>query len=201
MSGDARARTIALASGNPHKAREWEALLPGWSVRTLDMRAAPPEAGETFWENALAKARYGAGLAEDDVWVLGEDSGLAVEALAGAPGVLSARYAGAGASDGDNVARLLAELGDGEDRQAAFHCLVACLPPRAHGTVKELRAEGTLAGAIARAPAGGQGFGYDPVFVPAGEVATIAQLGEEWKRVNSHRARAADALLAAIDRW
>ena len=105
MSDIQCARTIALASGNSNKAREWEVLLGEWNVRTLDMSSAPPEIGETFWENAIAKARYGVGIANADEWVLGEDSGLVVSSLNGLPGVRSARYAGARASDLQNSVR------------------------------------------------------------------------------------------------
>ena len=136
--------------------------------------------------------------------MIGEDSGLAVDALGGAPGVRSARYAGVGASDADNVERLLSELGERPQRKATFVCAVACLEPRAGGDVSSadsaLRAEGSLAGDIAPEPRGTDGFGYDPVFVPDGQRLTVAELGEAWKREHSHRAEAARSLLTLIDR-
>lgn len=196
---------LALASGNAGKAREWQALLSGWTVEPLDMSGAPEEVGETFWENALAKARHGATVAPAGHWVLGEDSGLLVDALDGAPGVHSARYAGDSATDAENIARLLAALGPVKERRACFQCVVACVPPGGveAGRRREevLRAEGTLVGEIALGATGQEGFGYDPVFVPAGELATVAELGAEWKRANSHRAMAARSLLAQLDRW
>ena len=204
MSAERAARTIALASSNPHKAREWSALLGGWALETLDMSAAPAETGATFWENAVLKAVHGARLASPEVWVIGEDSGLAVEALGGAPGVRSARYAGDGATDADNVAHLLAELGESAQRDAAFRCVIACIAPRRpaspSSTAEPLRAQGALAGEIALSPRGEGGFGYDPVFVPRGHSQTVAELGERWKSEHSHRAEAARSLLALIDR-
>ena len=205
-----RARaTIALASGNVHKAEEWQTLLPGWHVSTLDMSKAPAETGATFTENARVKACHGTTLAQPDWWVLGEDSGLAVDALDGAPGIRSARYAGPCASDTDNVVRLLDELAGVEDRRARFCCAAVCLSPL-HTTHRdrsrrrervELCVEGTLEGDIGTASLGEAGFGYDPVFVPDGESQTVAELGAAWKEANSHRASAATQLLAMLDRW
>jgi len=123
--------------------------------------------------------------------VLGEDSGIEVAALGGAPGIESARWAG------DGVARLLAELKDVADRRARYVCELVALSPDG----EELRGTGTLEGTIAHAPRGGEGFGYDPVFVPRGETQTVAELGNEWKREHSHRARAAAALLAQPRSW
>ena len=208
MSVAPPSRRIALASGNAHKALEWQSLLRGWSVAPLDMSGAPAETGGTFHENAVAKAGYGAAQAGTDCWIIGEDSGLAVEALGGAPGVRSARFAGPNATDADNVQRLLRELADACDRAARFHCAVTCIGPlvrvdeqRRDGALAgEVHVEGSLHGTIALAASGEAGFGYDPVFVPAGEVETMAQLGEGWKRENSHRARAARALLKLLDR-
>ena len=204
MSDIQCARTIALASGNSNKAREWEVLLGEWNVRTLDMSSAPPEIGETFWENAIAKARYGVGIANADEWVLGEDSGLVVSSLNGLPGVRSARYAGARASDLQNSVRLLEELRGEKNRSGYFQCVAACIPPRTKGARArsvELRVEGVLKGKIADSPYGNYGFGYDPIFVPDGETLTMAALGLEWKGSNSHRAIAARSLLSLIDRW
>jgi XTP/dITP diphosphohydrolase len=120
--------------------------------------------------------------------MLGEDSGLEVAALGGAPGIRSARYAPEGSAANE---RLLRELGDEEDRQARFVCELVLLG--ADG--EELRGTGTLEGSIAHEPSGAEGFGYDPVFVPDGEQLTVAEIGDAWKDKNSHRARAAEALL------
>ena len=122
--------------------------------------------------------------------MLGEDSGIEVAALGGAPGIESARWAG------DGVARLLAELDGVEDRRARYVCELVALSPDG----EEIRGSGMLEGTIAHAPRGGEGFGYDPVFVPRGETRTVAELGNEWKAANSHRARAAAALTRAVRR-
>jgi XTP/dITP diphosphohydrolase len=181
--------SAVLASGNRHKARELEALLPGWTIEPLDRDDYPLETGETYYDNAAVKARFGREHA--DSWVLAEDSGLEVEALGGRPGVLSARYAQEGAPA---VAKLLGELGDAEERGARYVSELVLISPDG----RELRGTGTLTGAIAREPAGSEGFGYDPVFIPAGEARTVAQLGNEWKAAHSHRALAARALLCAL---
>ena len=184
-----------LASANPNKARELGELLRAWRIEPLGAEL-PEETGSTFYENARAKAEFARGVSAPDVWVLADDSGLEVEALGGAPGIRSARYAGPGASDADNVALLLGELQGvpPERRGARFVAELVCLPP--HGG--EVATSGSLEGSIAAEPRGSDGFGYDPVFVPAGETRTVAELGDEWKRAHSHRARAARALLEGI---
>ncbi|HEV8099464.1 MAG TPA: non-canonical purine NTP pyrophosphatase [Gaiellaceae bacterium] len=182
-------RSAVLASRNRHKARELERLLPGWTIEPLDRDDYPPETGATYYENAALKARFGRAHAEG--WVLAEDSGLEVEALGGRPGVLSARYAPEGAPA---VSKLLGELGDVEERRARYVCELVLLAPEDG----ELRGTGRLEGRIAREPAGSEGFGYDPIFIPAGEKRTVAELGNDWKTVHSHRARAARALLSAL---
>jgi XTP/dITP diphosphohydrolase len=150
----------------------------------------PVEDGATFLDNARIKARYGRIGAERGDWVAGEDSGIEVAALGGAPGIHSARWAD------DPVARLLAELDGVSDRRAGYVCELVALAP--DGT--EVRATGTLEGAIAEAARGNEGFGYDPIFVPVGKTSTVAELGNEWKAVHSHRARAAAALAEALAR-
>src|SRR5262249_51400191 len=124
-------------------------------------------------------------------WVLAEDSGLEVEALDGRPGVHSARYAPEGAPA---VAKLLAELADSEERVAHYVSELVLLSPDG----PEFRGTGTLEGRIAVAARGSEGFGYDPIFLPDGEERTVAELGNDWKAENSHRARAARALLASL---
>jgi XTP/dITP diphosphohydrolase len=150
----------------------------------LDAPSDPVEDAATFLENARIKAHHGRLHAAPDAWVVGEDSGIEVAALDGRPGVRSARWAE------DGVAHLLAELGDAPDRRARYVCELVVLDPGG----SELRGTGTLEGAIADAPRGREGFGYDPIFVPAGETATVAELGDAWKSEHSHRARAARAL-------
>jgi XTP/dITP diphosphohydrolase len=185
-----------LASQNPHKAREIAVLMPGWEIAPLDVDALPEETGATFYENASAKARFGRDVVGAGAWVLGEDSGLEVEGLDGRPGIFSARYAGTGATDEENVVRLLAELEGvaGRGRRARYVCELVFLSPMRG----ELRGTGMLEGRIAEAPSGSAGFGYDPVFVPDGEERTVAELGDAWKAARSHRAAAARNLLAAV---
>jgi XTP/dITP diphosphohydrolase len=179
-----------LCSRNRHKARELEALLPGWTLEPLDRDDYPPETGATYYDNASIKARFGREHA--DAWVLAEDSGLSVPALGGRPGVHSSRYAPEGAPA---IAKLLGELEGVEDRGAHYVSELVLLAPDG----SELRGTGTLEGRIADEPAGSEGFGYDPVFIPEGEDRTVAELGDEWKAQHSHRARAAHALLRALD--
>jgi XTP/dITP diphosphohydrolase len=180
-----------LASRNENKLRELARVLDGWPLELLDAGAYPPEDGATYYENALAKAHHGTKFV-DDSWVLGEDSGLEVEGLEGRPGIHSARFGG-----GDPVGRLLDELYEveGEGRRARYVCELVALSPSG----EELRGTGVLAGHIADEPRGDEGFGYDPIFVPAGEERTVAELGNEWKAENSHRARAARDLLHAFN--
>jgi XTP/dITP diphosphohydrolase len=181
-----------LASRNEHKLLELQDVLSDWDLKLLEADEFPPEEGATYYDNACSKARFGRTVAESDVWVLGEDSGLEVEGLEGGPGVTSSRFA----PDRDFVGRLLAALDgvEGTGRRARYVCELVSLSPRG----KEFRGTGTLEGTIAEAPRGSEGFGYDPVFVPDGETETVAQLGNRWKAKNSHRARAATALREAV---
>ena len=187
VTGRIRAR---LASRNEGKLRELRAALPDWEIELLDADDYPPEVGTTYYENARAKAAYGRTVAAAEEWVLGEDSGIEVDALGGRPGIESARFGG-----DDPVGRLLAELRDvdGEGRRARYVCELVALSPDG----EELRGTGTLEGKIADEPRGSEGFGYDPIFVPDGEEQTVAELGNAWKRERSHRAAAARALTAA----
>jgi XTP/dITP diphosphohydrolase len=176
-----------LASRNPNKARELERLLPGWTIEPLAADDYPPETGETYYENAREKAAFGRALAEPDAWVLGEDSGIEVVGLGGGPGVQSARCGG-----DDPVGWLLERLAgiEGDGRRARYVSELVALTPAG----VELRGTGTLSGRIAEEPRGNEGFGYDPIFVPEGEDSTVAELGNEWKALHSHRALAARAL-------
>jgi XTP/dITP diphosphohydrolase len=179
---------LVLASRNPNKLREFRAALPGWEVELLDSPEEPVEDGATFLENARVKARHGRLHAPADAWVAGEDSGIEVAALGGRPGVHSARWSER------HVEQLLEELADIDDRRARYICELVVLAPDG----REVRATGTLEGEIAREPRGSEGFGYDPIFVPAGESRTVAELGDAWKAEHSHRARAARALARRV---
>jgi XTP/dITP diphosphohydrolase len=165
--------------------------MPGWEIELLGVDEFPPEDGATYYANARGKALFGRAVAERDEWVLGEDSGLEVKGLGGGPGIESARSGGA-----DPVGWLLEQLAavEREGRRARYVCeLVGISPPG-----KEVRGTGTLAGRIGTEPRGTEGFGYDPIFVPDGSDQTVAELGNNWKARHSHRARAANALLAAL---
>jgi XTP/dITP diphosphohydrolase len=177
-----------LASRNANKARELEHLLPDWRIEPLEADDYPAEDGATYYENARGKALFGRTRAEPDEWALGEDSGIEVTALAGGPGVQSARSGG-----DDPVGWLLDQLDGVEDRRARYVSELVIVSPAG----EELRGTGTLDGRIAAEPRGTEGFGFDPIFVPDGEERTGAELGNSWKRQKSHRANAARALLAS----
>ncbi len=180
-----------LASRNEHKARELERVLPGWTIELLEADETPAEDGETYYDNARAKAWFGRSVAGLDMWILGEDSGVEVEGLGGKPGIRSARSAG-----DDPVGWLLGDLAGvaDEGRRARYVCELVCLSPAR----EESRGSGVLTGRIAEAARGGEGFGFDPIFVPDGEERTVAELGDAWKSGHSHRARAARSLLASL---
>jgi XTP/dITP diphosphohydrolase len=180
-----------LCSRNAHKARELELLLPGWEIAALDADDYPDETGETYYANALLKARFGRSRVSG--WTIGDDSGIEVAALGGRPGIHSARYAPEGAPA---VAKLLGELSGVEDRRARYVCELVAIAPGGD----ELRGTGVAEGTIAAAPRGSAGFGYDPVFVPADQELTVGELGDEWKNEHSHRARAARELREALER-
>jgi XTP/dITP diphosphohydrolase len=176
-----------LASQNAHKLAELRLALPDWELGLLNAITFPLEKGATYHENAAAKARFGR-RAAGEAWVLGEDSGIEAAALGGRPGVESARWAD------DGVAALLEALDGVADRRARYVCELVAIGPQG----EERRGTGTLEGTIAEAPRGDEGFGYDPIFVPEGQVRTVAELGNDWKARNSHRARAAHALAGAF---
>jgi XTP/dITP diphosphohydrolase len=180
-----------LSSGNEHKARELERLLPGWTIDLLDAEEFPPEEGATYYDNARAKAEFGRRVGGPQRWMLGEDSGIEVAGLDGGPGVHSSRSAA-----GDEVGWLLRALDGvtGDGRKARYVCELVALSPAG----VEFRGTGTLSGRIADEPSGSEGFGFDPIFIPEGEDETVAVLGDEWKSHNSHRARAARALLSNL---
>ena len=181
-----------LCSHNDDKLRELRAALPEWEIELLGADDFPPETGATYYDNALGKARFGRSTGPAEAWMVGEDSGIEVDGIGGRPGVHSARFGG-----DDPTGRLLAELrdADGDGRHARYVCELVALSPAG----EEVRGTGVLEGRIAAAPRGSEGFGYDPVFVPDGEEQTVAELGNAWKRSNSHRARAAAALAANLE--
>ena len=178
-----------ICSANPHKLEELHELFPDWELELLGAGDYPPEDGVTYLDNARIKARYGRIVGPPDRWMLADDSGLEVAALGQGPGVQTQPW-----SEGRHVEKLLAALDGVEDRRARYVCELVCLSPER----EELRGTGVLDGVIADAPAGDEGFGFDPVFVPAGEQRTVAELGDAWKARHSHRARAAQALLDAL---
>ena len=183
-----RARLV-LASQNPHKLEELRRALPRVEVTALGRDDPPPEDGETFEDNARIKARFARAHADPGTWVVGEDSGIEAVALDGRPGVHTARWAA-----GDPVGRMLAALDGVAERRARYVCVLVALAPDG----REVVARGTLDGTVAEGASGAEGFGFDPVFVPTGETATVAQLGDAWKHGHSHRARAAAALADAL---
>jgi XTP/dITP diphosphohydrolase len=179
-----------LASQNAHKLAELRESLPGWELDALQAQEWPAETGESYGENASIKARFGRARAPADAWVLGEDSGIEVEALGGGPGLRSARWA----PRADQADALLERLAGEPDRRARMVAEIVAIAPDG----SELHARGVLEGTLASERRGSSGFGYDPIFVPAGYDRTVAELGDGWKRANSHRARAARALLRAL---
>ena len=192
-------RQLLLATRNPHKSREFAEILGAeFFVHDLSAESEVPaveETGVTFAENATLKAvatsKRFAGM------VVADDSGLEVDALKGAPGVYSARYAGDSATDKQNVAKLLAELARHPEKQpcsARFRCLIALAREgQVLGTF-----EGVVEGTIVDAPRGSTGFGYDPVFQPTGSTQTFAELPSAEKNRISHRRRAIQLLRAAL---
>ncbi len=190
---------LLLSTHNDHKRREFERLLRGSAEDTftigLDVLDSgfelPPENGETFAENALGKARAAAaGLGRT---AIADDSGIAAAALGGAPGVRSARFAGEHASDGENLAKLLADAPEGSALE--YVCVIAYVDP---ASGEERLFEGRCTGRLAERPRGEGGFGYDPAFLPDDGPAglTMAELSDGEKDAISHRGRAARALLA-----
>ena len=182
-----------LATRNPHKRREFARLLRGHEIASLpDDVALPPEHGETFADNALAKARAAA--AATDRPAIADDSGIEATALAGAPGVRSARYAGPEASDAANLDKLRREVPPGGD--LAYVCALAFVDEG-----RERVFEGRCTGTMAPTPRGSGGFGYDPVFLPDDERdgRTMAELDDAEKDAISHRGRAARALASWLE--
>ena len=179
---------ITVCSANEHKLEELRALLPGWDLELLGDVDYPPEDASDYYGNALIKARYGREVGPADRWMLADDSGIELDAFDGGPGVLTARWA-----EGRHVEKALDAV-EGKARGARYVCELVLLGPGG----EQVRGTGVLEGTIADAAAGNEGFGFDPVFVPAGGTRTVAELGDAWKAEHSHRALAANALRNAV---
>lgn len=190
---------LVLATRNEGKTEEIKALLSEFPVEIKNLTDFGPtpevvEDGETFEDNAVKKARFIAKILGFPA--LADDSGIMVEALGGAPGVRSARYGGESATDGDNNAKLLRELENVENRNAAFHCVIAIAVPWGPALIYEGRCEGI----IAKEQVGSEGFGYDPVFYYPPLKKTFAQLSTEEKNRVSHRGQALQELHNEFDK-
>ena len=191
---------ILVATQNAGKVREIEELLGDLpntlrSLKDFGNISEPAETGLNFMENAVLKAKYYA--LQTGLTALADDSGLEVAALNGAPGIFSARYAGAGANDPQRIAKLLRELDETGDqnRSARFVCAAAVADQR--GQILST-AEGICAGKIARAARGGNGFGYDPIFIPENFLKTFSELSSGEKQQISHRSRAISKIIAFL---
>jgi XTP/dITP diphosphohydrolase len=178
-----------LASQNRNKLAELRAVLEGWEIEPLEAAGYPEETGETYDENALIKARFAREHALPGTWALGEDSGIECVALDGAPGLHSARWA----PGRDQADALLERMNGVEERRARMVSTLIAVSPEE----EELQGRGVLEGSLATERRGTTGFGYDPIFIPAGETRTVAEIGEEWKNRHSHRALAALAIVRA----
>lgn len=193
-------KKMLLATGNSGKLREIREMLAGSGIQILPQALLGvheiAESGANFLENALIKARHAARQTGMDV--IADDSGLEVDALHGAPGVYSARYAGPHASDADNLSKLLRDLASVPmaQRTARFRCVMACI--RGADDPAPLICEGVWEGRILDAPRGNNGFGYDPVFLPAEQACSAAELAPADKNHLSHRGQALRRLVAQL---
>ncbi|EPU0990876.1 XTP/dITP diphosphatase [Cronobacter turicensis] len=191
---------VVLATGNAGKVRELASLLQEFGLDVVAQTElgveSAEETGLTFIENAILKARHAAQVT--GFAAIADDSGLSVDALGGAPGIYSARYAGSDASDQENLEKLLVALHDvpDEQRQAQFHCVLVYM--RHADDPTPLVFHGVWSGVITRAPAGQGGFGYDPIFVVPSLGKTAAELTREEKSAISHRGQALKLLLEAM---
>lgn len=188
---------LVVATRNEHKLRELSQILDGIELSSLPSGVElPPEEGETFAANALAKARAAHEATGDPA--IADDSGIEARALDGRPGVLSARYAGPDATDTENLALLIREIRDHDDRGVAYVCALAYVGEGGDEQLFEGRCEGELA----RDPRGENGFGYDPAFIPREldppDERTMAELSDEEKHEISHRGRAARLLASHL---
>lgn len=191
---------IVLATGNQGKVKELRDMLAphAWQVRPQSEWgfAEADETGLTFIENAIIKARHAAQMT--GLPALADDSGLAVDALGGAPGIYSARFAGPNATDQQNIDKLLNALSavESAQRTASFHCVLVFLRDATDPT--PIVCHGVWQGSITMQATGSQGFGYDPIFWVASQQCTAAELAPELKRQLSHRGQALEQLLAAL---
>ena len=184
--------TLRLATGNPGKARELTRLL-GCLVLPIEDWEPPIEDADTFLGNALIKAQAGARVCPGE-WVIADDSGIEVAALAGAPGTQSARFGGDGLSDAERCSALLRAVEGSGDRFARFRCVLVALGPQG----EEIIAEGVLEGALAEEARGSGGFGYDPILIPTGETRSCGELSPQEKDAISHRGAAVRQLRDAL---
>lgn len=189
---DTQPRTLVFATNNPHKLEEVRRIIgPRFRILSLtDIGCHDdiPETSDTLEGNALQKARWVKERYGYDCF--SDDTGLSVDALGGAPGVLTARYAGEGCTPADNIAKLLCEMAGKTDRHAAFRTVVALIEGSEEHTF-----EGRIEGEIAERETGTDGFGYDPVFIASETGLSFAQMGADAKNAISHRGRAIGALL------
>jgi XTP/dITP diphosphohydrolase len=185
-------KTLIVATSNPGKLQEMKAYLIGldWALKLKPDELEIKETGGTFMANACLKASQVAKALQE--WAIADDSGLMVDALNGAPGIHSARYAN---TDKERIERLLRELGDQKNRQAQFVCAIALARP--DGTIV-LQSQGICQGQILDAPHGVQGFGYDPIFYIPQQRQTFAQMTSTVKNRLSHRGKAFTALLPKL---
>ncbi|MBJ7348033.1 MAG: RdgB/HAM1 family non-canonical purine NTP pyrophosphatase [Thermoleophilaceae bacterium] len=196
MSVAASPRRFVLATRNAHKLREFSGMLPNCELLALpDDVELPPEEGTTFAENALGKARAAA--AATGMAAIADDSGICATALDGEPGVWSARYGGEGATDEDNLNKLISELQAHEDKSVEYVCVIALVEPDGAETCFE----GRCGGKITHSPRGEGGFGYDPAVVPDDyeDGRTMAELSQPEKDAISHRGRAAERFVHWLD--
>ena len=194
---------VVLATNNPGKQREFATLLAPRGFELVMQSElgidSVEETGNTFEDNALLKAKHAA--IASGLPALADDSGLEVDALGGRPGVWSARYAGPGATDEQNNARLIADL-EGvpdEQRTARYRCVLALV--RSQGDTQPILAQGSWEGRIGFAPVGSGGFGYDPYFIPTGLNCTAAELSSARKNALRHRGAALRDLIARLGAW
>ncbi len=195
-------KQLIVASGNAHKVKEFDGLLEAsdFEVFSAKVCGGMPdvlEDGDTFGANARLKALALRAIAPKGGWIVSDDSGLEVDALGGAPGIYSARYAGEGASDLHNLNKLLLELEEkpAAQRAARFRCVLCLIDPSGREQFFDAACEGR----IAKAPAGAAGFGYDPIFVPEGHSESFAELDKSIKSKLSHRALAVLAMRRCLE--
>ena len=191
-------KQLVFATNNAHKLDEVRKILGGkfdiLSLREIGCNDDIAETAETFEGNALIKARYIHDKYGCDCFA--DDSGLEIDALGGAPGVYSARYAGEAHDSEKNMAKVLEQLQGEENRAARFRTVIALTLDG-----KEHLFEGEIAGRIIEEPHGAGGFGYDPIFIPEGEIRTFAEMNDAQKNGISHRARAVAKLVAFLESW